>query len=48
MLGFDAGEVEPTNRHWNELVHPDDWPLAQKAFAEHRLGGTEFYEIVFR
>ena len=48
MLGFDAGEVEPTSRHWNELVHPDDWPLAQKAFAEHRLGGTEFYEIVFR
>nr|MEE4269595.1 PAS domain-containing protein [Candidatus Krumholzibacteria bacterium] len=48
MLGFDPGELTPGLQTWEQLVHPDDWPLVTEALDQHLKGHTEFYETEHR
>jgi PAS domain S-box-containing protein len=48
MLGYEPNEMSGKTYHWKDLVHPDDWPGAMKAFATHLRGNSAYYECVFR
>lgn len=43
MLGYSIDEIEPHVRSWEQLVHPDDMPIAQKALEKHFAGETPEY-----
>ena len=44
LLGYEPEEIEPTVNGWAELVHPDDYPQAQKALEAHLAGESPIYE----
>ncbi|WP_321333604.1 PAS domain S-box protein [uncultured Bacteroides sp.] len=48
MLGYQAEEMSGKSHRWQDLVHPDDWPGVQKAFANHLKGRSKYYECVSR
>ena len=48
MLGFDASEIEPHVRAWEDLIHPDERTAVMAALSDHLDGRTEFYEYTHR
>jgi len=48
MLGYEDFELENRLETWEELVHPDDKPRAEKDFQDNMDGKTETYENVHR
>ncbi|TCS98054.1 PAS domain S-box-containing protein/diguanylate cyclase (GGDEF)-like protein [Tepidimonas ignava] len=49
ILGYALDEI-PTRdtQAWEQLVHPDDLPIAQRALQAHLRGDSEQYEAEFR
>ncbi|MFH0882562.1 MAG: PAS domain-containing protein [bacterium] len=41
MIGYKPEEIPATLDAWNELMHPDDLPGANKTIADHLAGKTE-------
>ncbi len=49
MLGYEPGELEGTPGFFeSQLVHPDDLPRFEQAWADHMEGRTPTYEIELR
>jgi PAS domain S-box-containing protein len=49
MLGYEPGEMERrAGGTWNQRVHPEDFPLVQRAIDEHVAGHTPAYEAEYR
>ncbi|MFD1625814.1 PAS domain-containing sensor histidine kinase [Azospirillum griseum] len=48
MLGFRAGEVEPTGRFWAARFHPDDRDRVRMALRRHLDGLTATYQCEHR
>ena len=51
MLGYQVGEIEPSQSAWSARIHPDDREAAEAAEARAKLERTEFiseYRIVRR
>ncbi|MHB2206827.1 sensor domain-containing phosphodiesterase [Methylobacterium sp. CM6257] len=48
MLGYDADEIEPGVKTWENLIHPEDFELATRAFFNHLKGNTPVYECEHR
>ncbi len=47
-LGYAADEVAPRTEAWLALIHPDDLPTAQLAFAQMISGQRAAYEVEIR
>jgi len=47
-LGYELDEVEPHERSWQRLIHPEDLPRVTSALDAHLQGLTPFYEIEHR
>ena len=48
MLGYEPGELQETNRKWQNRLHPDDRDAAYKAYNDYINGLTDEYRIEFR
>jgi PAS domain S-box-containing protein len=48
MLGYALEEVEPHERSWQRLIHPEDLHRVTSALDAHLQGLTPFYEIEHR
>ncbi len=48
MLGYEEGELKPSEEQWKRLIHPGDLERVQTVFAEHLEGRTPFYQVEFR
>jgi len=48
MLGYAPGEIAPTQRAWDALLHPEDLADNDEAYARHERGETEFYAHEYR
>ncbi len=48
MLGFVAGELEPSVESWLDLIHPDDREKALRANQDCIDGRCENFEVEFR
>jgi len=48
MLGYALEEVEPHERSWQRLIHPEDLQRVTSALDAHLQGVTPFYEIEHR
>ena len=48
MLGYQPGDLEPSFRTWERLVHPDDLPMAMDALKKHMEGLNPQYEAELR
>jgi PAS domain S-box-containing protein len=48
MLGYAPEEVEPHERSWLRLIHPEDLHRVTSALDAHLQGETPFYEIEHR
>lgn len=52
MLGYLPDDLEPTRRHWESMVHPDDLPRVQAAVQEclddHRTAYSVRYRLLTR
>jgi two-component system, cell cycle sensor histidine kinase and response regulator CckA len=48
MLGYTLEEVEPHERSWKQLIHPEDLPRVNCALNDHLKGRTPFYETEHR
>ncbi len=48
MLGYQLDEVEPHERSWQRLIHPEDLPRVTSALESHLKGQTPFYETEHR
>ncbi len=48
MLGYRREEIEPHEKSWEALVHPDDLPKVLERLQAHLDGRTPFYETEHR
>jgi PAS domain S-box-containing protein len=49
LVGYSLDELEPVSiETWNKLVHPDDYPLFEKAVDDYFSGSKPFYECEIR
>jgi len=49
LVGYTLDELEPLSINtWNDLVHPDDFMLFEKAVEDYFSGKTDIYEIEVR
>ncbi|TAG92181.1 MAG: PAS domain S-box protein [Oscillatoriales cyanobacterium] len=48
MLGYEVEDIKNSFQSWEDLVNPEDLPLAQAALKAHLLGETLLYEVEFR
>ncbi len=48
MLGYDPQSFVASGQRWRELIHPDDFALAQQANTDCIEGRTERFEIEYR
>jgi PAS domain S-box-containing protein len=48
MLGYAPGEIAPTQRAWDELIHPEDRADNDAAYARHAHGEVEVYAHEYR
>ena len=48
MLGYAPDEIAPTQRAWDELIHPQDRADNDAAYARHARGETEVYAHEYR
>lgn len=48
MLGFEPGEIEPSVRGWESLLHPDDRVRVMGVLNDHLAGKTDFYRCEHR
>ncbi|MYM38780.1 EAL domain-containing protein [Duganella qianjiadongensis] len=48
MLGYRPGEMDVSVGNWNQLVHPDDLPLAMSSIQRHLSGNSASHEAEFR
>ena len=48
MLGYTLEEVEPHERAWQKLIHPEDLQRVTCALNDHIKGQTPFYETEHR
>ena len=48
MLGYAPHEIEATQAAWDALIHPDDLPGNNDAYARHARGETETYAHEYR
>jgi len=48
MLGYSLNEIEPHERSWQRLIHPEDLPRVTSALDALLQGQTPFYEIEHR
>ena len=48
MLGYAPHEIEPTQRAWDALIHPEDLADNDAAYARHARGETEVYAHEYR
>jgi diguanylate cyclase (GGDEF)-like protein/PAS domain S-box-containing protein len=48
MLGYEAGEIDPSGAMWQEMLHPDDLMAATDALGEHIRGETPYFESEHR
>jgi PAS domain S-box-containing protein len=48
MLGYTLEEVEPHERSWQKLIHPEDLHRVNGALEAHLQGHTPFYEAEHR
>lgn len=48
ILGDELREIKPTISQWEYLIHPDDQPQIQAAFAAHSAGHSPRYECEHR
>jgi len=48
MLGYQIEEIEPHERSWQRLIHPEDLARVTEALNAHLQGQAPFYEIEHR
>ncbi len=48
MIGYDPATFVETNTAWLDRMHPDDRPLAERAFKEYVAGLSSVYRVEFR
>ena len=48
MLGYDAAELAPDIGTWNQLLHPDDYPVFKTAYQQYINGESTQYDITVR
>ncbi len=48
MKGYSPDEIKPHISSWENLVHPDDLPIAKEKVAAHFSGETPIYNMEFR
>ncbi len=48
MLGYGIDEIQPHVGSWQEMVHPDDWPVIHAALDPHLQGSSTAYESEHR
>jgi PAS domain S-box-containing protein len=48
MLGYTLEEIEPHERSWQKLIHPDDLSRVNRTLEAHMKGETPFYETEHR
>ncbi|MEJ2053987.1 MAG: PAS domain S-box protein, partial [Calditrichaceae bacterium] len=48
MLGFSLAELDPNLETWQDLIHPDDLPVAMKKLERHLKGKIPIYEAEYR
>lgn len=48
MLGYQPGEIERTPKAIKQLVHPEDWPLADRFIDEDLVGRHPSFDIEVR
>ncbi|MDP1979974.1 GGDEF and EAL domain-containing protein [Undibacterium sp.] len=48
MLGYAHDSFQENKKNWAARVHPDDFPIAARAFTEHLEGKTNEYRVEFR
>ncbi|MEO1627507.1 MAG: PAS domain S-box protein, partial [Bacteroidota bacterium] len=48
MLGYELDEIQPNDKSFNELVHPDDLSTVLDRIQEHLDGKTPFFELEAR
>ncbi|MBP2145608.1 PAS domain S-box-containing protein [Methanofollis sp. W23] len=48
MLRYDQGELERSDRLWDDLIHPEDYPRVQETLRAHIDGMIQYYHVEFR
>lgn len=48
MLGYKEGEIKPSVKSWEKLVHPEDMPKVEKELQSHLKGKTKQYKAEHR
>ena len=48
MLGYAMDEIAANVQSWEQLAHPEDWPLISVALESHLKGDTPAYETEHR
>ena len=48
MLGYEAGEFEPSLKNWKRLVHPEDWPRVTENLKLHIEGKEPVFLAEYR
>jgi PAS domain S-box-containing protein len=48
MRGFRPEEIEPNVASWKSGIHPEDWPVVQKALDDHFQGRVSEFEAEYR
>ncbi len=48
LIGYEVGEIEPSDASFRALLHPDDRPRIQAAMDDHLEGRTPKYEVEYR
>lgn len=48
MLGYEVDDIKNNLKSWEELIHPEDFPLTQEVLASHISGNSPLYEVEFR
>ncbi|MFS8117112.1 MAG: PAS domain-containing protein [Microcoleus sp.] len=48
MLGYEVDEIENNFTSWEQLLHPEDLPLAKTAIEAHFQSKTSMYEVELR
>ncbi len=48
LLGYPLNTLGHTQSDWDRVIHPDDKPLIEKAFAAHVRGEEPMYRAVYR